>query len=129
MASNSFGGTLTSGIQDISALLPLLGTDQCEQHVSCALDKGFLYASAAPLSIFGSLGVVKVGIRVLLASLNFRFHLFNFVGASWLENTGLSDGSEGGKHNVASLIILNRHGSRFVAEDRLDAMLDEAHID
>ena len=56
------GTTLTGGIQDIAALLPLIGTDQCEKHVGSALDGGFLYAAATPLSIFGSLGVVKIGI-------------------------------------------------------------------
>ncbi|KAF9036106.1 hypothetical protein BDZ89DRAFT_946678, partial [Hymenopellis radicata] len=122
----SIGGTVTNGIQDISALLPLLGTEQCEKHVSCALDKGFLYAAATPLSIFGSLGVVKAGIKVLLASLNFRH--FKFVGAKWLEDAGFApDGTAAEKNNVVSLIALD--GSRFVAEARLDAMLQQVHID
>lgn len=34
---NSIGGTLTGGIQDISALLPLGGTEQCEEHITSVL--------------------------------------------------------------------------------------------
>ena len=73
----SVGTTLTGGIQDITALLPLLGTDQCEKHVGSALEGGYLYAAATPLSIFGSLGIVKLGISVLISSIsipNLRFH-------------------------------------------------------
>jgi len=51
--------TLTGGIQDVSALLPLLGTDQCEHHVGSALEGGF-----------GSLGIVKIGISVLISSIS-----------------------------------------------------------
>ena len=70
MSIANFGGTLTGGIQDISALLPLLGTEQCEKHVGSALEGGFLYAAATPLSLFGSLGIVKAGISVLVASIS-----------------------------------------------------------
>ena len=51
-SGTSFRGTLTGGIQDISALLPLLGTEQCEDHVSSALTKGYIYAAATPISLF-----------------------------------------------------------------------------
>ncbi|KAF9259917.1 hypothetical protein L218DRAFT_630707 [Marasmius fiardii PR-910] len=64
----NFGDTLSGGIQDISALLPLLGTEQCERHAGSALDKGFLYAAATPLSIFGSLGVAKTAYVTLIAT-------------------------------------------------------------
>ena len=37
----SVGATLTGGIQDVSAL-PLLGTEQCEDHASSTLTKGYL---------------------------------------------------------------------------------------
>ncbi|KAJ7573771.1 hypothetical protein C8J56DRAFT_755759, partial [Mycena floridula] len=66
----SFGTTLVSGIQDISAFLPIIGTEQCEQHVGSALDGGFLYAAATPLSMFGSLGIIKASIAVLCASIH-----------------------------------------------------------
>ena len=55
------GWTLTSGIQDVAAILPLLGTEQCSVQVSSALTRGYLYAAASPMSIFGSLGVVTTG--------------------------------------------------------------------
>ena len=70
MSIANFAKTLTSGIQDVSALLPLLGTEQCEKHVGSALEGGFLYAAATPLSIFGSLGTVRAGISVLVASIS-----------------------------------------------------------
>ena len=46
------GSTLTGGIQDVAAILPLLGTEQCSDQVSSALTRGYLYASSAPMSIF-----------------------------------------------------------------------------
>jgi hypothetical protein len=68
--SAGIGGTLTNGIQDISALLPLLGTEHCEDldHISSALKKGYLYAAATPISIFGSLGAVPASFKTLVAS-------------------------------------------------------------
>ncbi|KAJ7052055.1 hypothetical protein C8F01DRAFT_1172886 [Mycena amicta] len=71
--TSSIGSTLTSGIQDISALLPIFGTDQCEQHIGAALEVGYLYAAATPLSIFGCLGIVKAAIAVLVASTTWPF--------------------------------------------------------
>ncbi|KAF9487843.1 hypothetical protein BDN71DRAFT_576037 [Pleurotus eryngii] len=35
--TSTFGGTVTDGIQDVTALFPLLGTEQCEEHVGSAL--------------------------------------------------------------------------------------------
>ncbi|KAJ6588780.1 hypothetical protein B0H19DRAFT_1248387 [Mycena capillaripes] len=79
----SLGFTLTSGIQDISAFLPIFGTDQCEKHVGAALEKGFLYAAAAPLSIFGCLGIVKAALAIFVASITWPFN-----GARLLRNAG-----------------------------------------
>ena len=42
-------------VQDIEAILQLLGTEQCSVQVSSALTRGYLYAAATPMSIFGSL--------------------------------------------------------------------------
>ena len=61
------GSTLTGGIQDIAAILSLLGTEQCSIHVSSALIRGYLYAASAPMSIFGSLGVVSAGFKTFVA--------------------------------------------------------------
>ncbi|KAJ7774140.1 hypothetical protein DFH07DRAFT_733046, partial [Mycena maculata] len=54
------------------AFLPIIGTEQCERHVGEALDGGFLYAAATPLSLFGSLGIVKAGGAILCASVSAR---------------------------------------------------------
>src|ERR1700749_3579471 len=69
-SGTSFGGTLTGGIQDISALLPLLGTEECEEHVSSALTYGYLYAAASPISLFGSLGITRAGFKVLMSAVS-----------------------------------------------------------
>ncbi|KAJ7073035.1 hypothetical protein C8F01DRAFT_1013029 [Mycena amicta] len=68
------GATLTSGIQDIAAFLPIFGTDQCERHIGSALETGFLYAAATPLSLFGCLGIVKASMGILFASITFPFN-------------------------------------------------------
>jgi hypothetical protein len=128
------GRTLTGGIQDVAALLPLLGTDQCEKHVGSALDGGFLYAAAAPLSIFGSLGIVKIGISVLISSISipkisFSYRTFpikfsqdRWFGARTLHNAGFTPVG-----SVARLITMDN--TRFVAETRLMQILEEKHIE
>jgi len=130
----NLGRTLTGGIQDIAALLPLLGTDQCEKHVGSALDGGFLYAAAAPLSIFGSLGIVKMGISTLISSisipkisisfLKFSIHFSQdrWLGARTLDNAGFKP-----MGSVAPLIAMD--GTRYMAETRLMQILEEKHID
>ncbi|KAJ7058321.1 hypothetical protein C8F01DRAFT_990410, partial [Mycena amicta] len=77
------GATLTSGIQDISAFLPIFGTDQCERHISSALEGGYLYAAATPLSLFGCLGIIKASLAILFASITSPFN-----GARVLHNAG-----------------------------------------
>jgi hypothetical protein len=133
------GTTLTGGIQDIAALLPLLGTDQCEKHVGSALEGGYLYAAATPLSIFGSLGVVKIGISVLVSSisipkpsfsfkftpypkLSVTFHGRRWLGARILDNAGFKPVG-----TVAPLIAMD--GTRYAAETRLMEILKEKHIE
>ena len=56
MSSNygGIGSTLTSGIQDIAGILPLLGTEQCSVQVSSALTRGYLYAASAPMIVTAS---------------------------------------------------------------------------
>ena len=75
--STHFGDVATSGVQDVSAILPLLGTEQCERHIACAMERGYFYVAGTPVSIFGSLGIVKLvsqhfGLR--LTSVNFTDH-------------------------------------------------------
>ena len=84
------GSTLTGGIQDIAAFLPLLGTEQCSIHVSSALTRGYLYAASAPMSIFGSLGVVSAGFRTLVACFAFG----DIEGAKILGNMGFEPQGE-----------------------------------
>ena len=89
-SSGGIGSTLTGGIQDIAAILPLLGTEQCSVQVSSALTRGYLYAAATPMSIFGSLGVVSAGFKTLVACLSFR----GIEGAKILGNIGFEPQGE-----------------------------------
>ena len=136
MSVTDFGRTLTGGIQDISAFLPLLGTEQCEKHVGSALEDGFLYAAATPLSLFGSLGIVRAGISVLVASLSIPKLSLSFTplpklsftsrrlwcGARVLNNAGFTLVGR-----VAPLIGMDE--KRYKAESRLIEILEEKHID
>jgi hypothetical protein len=83
------------GIQNVSAFLPLLGTSQCQIHTLSALNKGFLYVAAAPMTMFGSLGVVKAAFVTLWASL----HLARFSGPSQLVDAGFE------LHGVSSVLL------------------------
>lgn len=114
-----FGSTITGGIQDVSALLPLLGTEQCEEHVGSALANGFLYASASSLSIFGSLGIVRAGFKTLAASIVVRSK--QFMGAEKLEHAGF-----GPMGKVLSQIMWS--GKCHAAETQLTAKLEELHV-
>jgi len=136
--STTIGKTLTGGIQDISALLPLLGTDQCENHVGSALEGGYLYAAAAPLSLFGSLGIVKIGISILISSISIpkfsisfrkfsmKFSQDRWLGARTLDNAGFKP-----MGTVAPLIAMDGTGykRRYKAETRLIQILAEKHIE
>ncbi|KAF7790056.1 hypothetical protein EIP86_001006 [Pleurotus ostreatoroseus] len=115
------GQTVTSGIQDVSALLPLLGTEQCEEHIGSSLDSGFLYAAIAPLSIFGSLGIVSAGLKAIVASVVVNRFGKKVIGAQVLANAGF-----GPTGKVLSLIMWR--DSCFAAEMELAATLEELHI-
>ena len=124
LSSSSISTTITGGIQDVSALLPLLGTEQCEDHASSALTKGYLYAAATPVSLFGSLGLARAGIKTFVASLDISS--FNIRGALMLSNMGFrSQGT-----NV-QLIMLdeNNKDKRHLVETRLDELLNKLHVD
>ncbi|KAL0059380.1 hypothetical protein AAF712_013891 [Marasmius tenuissimus] len=116
--AQNFGDTISSGIQDIAALLPLLGTEQCERHVGEALQKGYLYAAATPLSIFGSLGVVKTASTTFLATTTKPFY-----GGSWLHDAGFATTG-----SVASMVILTPGTKRYGAEVQLERLMKEQHI-
>lgn len=135
----SVGGTLAGGIQDVSAILPLIGTEQCEKHVGSALTGGYLYAATTPLSIFGSLGIVKAGITILFSSISIYLpHISISVRGNgpsakylgrrkWLGGKLLKDAGFQLTGTVAPLIGMDGH--RFKAETRLVEMLEENHLD
>ena len=113
-------GIATSGIQDVSALLPLLGTEQCEYLVTSALHHGLLYAAATPMSIFGSLGIVKAGFITLWGSIDKPF----FRGPTLLRNAGVVPSG------IGELLVPVATGNRrlYVAEDRLRRHLSRIRI-
>ncbi|KAL0059381.1 hypothetical protein AAF712_013892 [Marasmius tenuissimus] len=117
--TQNFGDTISSGIQDIAALLPLLGTEQCERHVGEALQKGYLYAAATPLSVFGSLGVVKTSFATFLATTTKLFY-----GGGWLHNAGFATTG-----SVASMVTLAPGTRRYSAEIQLERLMQEQHVD
>ena len=118
------GSTLTAGIQDIAAILPLLGTEQCSIHVSSALTRGYLYTASAPMSIFGSLRVVSAGFKTLVACFSFG----DIEGAKILGNMGFEPQGE----NLSLIMVEGGEGvnrGRYVIENRIDALIDELNID
>jgi hypothetical protein len=119
---NALGNTLTGGIQDISALLPLLGTEQCESHIGSALSEGWLYVAATPMSIFGSLGMARAGFKTLVAG----WTSWRILGSRKLKDTGFSPSGSN-----LSLIMLNQDENKdqHLAETRLQSMLGDLHIE
>ncbi|KAJ7432862.1 hypothetical protein FB451DRAFT_1002096, partial [Mycena latifolia] len=116
----SAGTSLVSGIQDISAFLPIIGTDQCEKHVGKALDGGFLYAAATPLSMFGSLGIVKASTAILVASISPRF-------TQMLADSGFKlEGSVAGM--IGTLPTDQEHGTQYIASQKFQDLLEGQHI-
>ena len=125
--SSSHGGigsTLTSGIQDIAAILPLLGTEQCSIQVSSALTQGYLYAASTPMSIFGSLGVVSAGFKTLVASFSFG----DIEGAKILGNMRFEPQGE----NLSLIMVetgKGKNAGRYIIETRMDELIKELNID
>ncbi|KAL0068376.1 hypothetical protein AAF712_004454 [Marasmius tenuissimus] len=93
--------------------------EQCERHVGTALDKGYLFAAATPLSIFGSLGIVKTAFATLLATTTKPFY-----GGLWLDDAGFDT-----KGSVSSLVTLVKHTKQYGAEVQLHRLMKEQHID
>ncbi|KAL0568013.1 hypothetical protein V5O48_013982 [Marasmius crinis-equi] len=115
------GDTISKGIQDVAALLPLLGTDQCERHVGAALESGYIYAAATPLSIFGSLGIVKAAFATYLASVTNGFH-----GGEWFHNAGFGTAGSGSVIPLVTIVIGTK---QYGAECKLEELLKEQHLD
>jgi len=111
---------ITSGIQQISFLVPFLQTEDCETNLGNALTRGYLFSAAAPLSIFGSLGILKQG-----------FILWLLTGASTEESRSflrklLPVGFEP-KGDVSTLLIIEAGTEQYVAETRLTRIIN--HLD
>ena len=125
--SSSHGGigsTLIGGIQNIAAILPLLGTEQCADQVSSALTRGYLYAASTPMSIFGSLGVVSAGFKTLVACFLFG----DIEGAKILGNMGFEPQGE----NLSLIMVESGKGKntgRYIIESRMDELIKELNID
>ena len=118
------GSTLTGGIQDIAAILPLLGTEQCSVQVSSALTRGYLYAAATPMSIFGSLGVVSAGFKTLVACFSFG----DIEGAKILGNMGFEPQGE----NLSLIMVeagKGKNEGRYIIETRIEILIKELNID
>jgi hypothetical protein len=77
-AATTYGEALSSGIQDISAVATLFGTEACAAHLLSSISKGYIYASVSMLSMFGSLAAVKASAYLILP-------------AEWLKNAGMTD--------------------------------------
>ena len=123
-SSGGIGSTLTGGIQDISAILPLLGTEQCSEQVSSALTRGYLYAASTPMSIFGSLGVVSAGFKTLIACFSFG----GIEGAKILGNMGFEPLGE----NLSLIMVeagKGKNAGRYIIETRMDELIKELNID
>ena len=124
---SGIGSTLTGGIQDIAAILPLLGTEQCSEQVSSALTRGYLYAAATPMSIFGSLGVVSAGFKTFVACFSFG----NIEGAKILGNMGFKPQGE----NLSLIMVKagkaskGKNTQRYIIETRMDELIKELNID
>ncbi|KAL0062507.1 hypothetical protein AAF712_010641 [Marasmius tenuissimus] len=116
---STFGDTISRGIQDVAALLPLLGTDQCERHVGAALEKGYIYAAATPLSIFGSLGIVKTSFATFLACTTKVFY-----GGKWFHHAGF-----GTTASVTSMVTIASGTKLYGAEVKFQELLKEQHLD
>jgi hypothetical protein len=123
-SSVGIGSTLTAGIQDIAAFLPLLGTEQCSEQVSSALTRGYLYAASAPMSLFGSLGVVSAGFKTLAACFTFG----KFEGAKKLGNMGFVPQGE----NLSLIMVevgVGNNACCHIIETRMDELIKELNID
>ena len=135
MSSNDGGifSTLAGGIQDISAILPLLGTEQCAEQVSSSLTRGYLYAAATPISIFGSLGVVSAGFKTFFACFSLRLAFMNkeVEGARILRDMGFEPQGE----NLSLIMIeagkdsKGKNTGRYIIETRIDKLIEELNID
>ena len=115
--------TLIDGIQLIATILPLLGTDEWSEQLSSALTRGYIYAAAAPMSVFGGLGVVRAGFMTFLACFSFR----GIEGANILMKLGFMP--EGENLSLIMLEVGGENAGHYVLESRMDKLIKELNID
>ena len=76
--------------------------------MSSVITRGYLYAASAPMSIFGSLGVVSAGFKTLLACFSFG----DIEGAEVLGNMGFVPQGENLSLRVAKGVLHHRNLNR-----------------
>ncbi|KAJ7167545.1 hypothetical protein C8R46DRAFT_898823, partial [Mycena filopes] len=113
---------------DISAFLPILGTDQCERHVGEALSRGFLYAAATPLSLFGCLGIVKAGAAILFSSISPQIAQM-FVDAGFKLEGSIAAMIGRTAQRASTTLVAEQNRIQYLAGQRLLELLEEQHID
>ena len=114
-SSGGIGSTLTGGIQDIAAILPLLGTEQCSDQVS-SLRSGYTYVDLWK-SQDGQCGT-------LAACFSFR----GIEGAKILGNMGFEPQGE----NLSLVMVeagKGKNAGRYIIETRMDNLIKELNID
>ena len=101
--------------------------EQYSVQVSSALTRGYLYAAATPMSIFGSLGVVSAGFKTLVACFSFG----DIEGAKILGNMGFEPQGE----NLSLIMVKagkagkRKNTGRYIIETRMDELIKELNID
>ncbi|KAF8803124.1 hypothetical protein BYT27DRAFT_7054962, partial [Phlegmacium glaucopus] len=123
-SDGGLGSFLTGGIQIFSAILLLFATEQCEVQVSSALSRGLIHIAVAPMSIFGTLGIVSVGYKTLVACISF----WDIEGAKLLSDVGFEPKGE----NLSLIMVETGKGRsqrRYIIEARMDELIQELNID
>ena len=123
ISTGSYGATLTSGIQDISSLLPILGTEQCDDLAGSALSDGFLFAAATTLSIFGTLGLAMAGFKAAFASI--VIPSWGFLGAEKLRDAGFKPSGK----NLELIMMDPANRDRYLIETCLCERLEDLHFE
>jgi uncharacterized membrane protein YiaA len=65
--NQSFGSVFASGIQDVTIVLGILGTEMCDGNAALTLSKGYLFPAACGMSLFGVLGLSKYHLKSFLS--------------------------------------------------------------
>lgn len=114
------GSIVMRAILFLAPLLPLLATSLCEDRVVRALDLGLLYPAAAPMSIFGCLGIAKAGFIALCASIDRDV----FDGPALLRDAGFRPSGMG------ELLLHLKESKQhlYLGEDRLRAILSKKKV-